>query len=78
VIPTSSADTRSRVSGWRSSLINVQRYVSQGGRYQARRYDTPIVAPLRAGDGVQGRMGPEGTHGVWIRFRYVALTRAAD
>jgi hypothetical protein len=41
-----------------------------------------MVAPLQPGDddddAVEGRMGPEGTHSVCVRFQSVGLSRAAS
>ena len=71
IIPTSSADTRGRVSSYRRPLTNERAIRGSESESHTRRYDTFIVAPLRPGDdvdGVEGRMGPEGTHGVCVRF----------
>ena len=58
------------------------RYVDPGGKCHTRRYGTLMVATLQPGDddddGVERRMGPEGTHSVCIRFQSVALMRAAS
>jgi hypothetical protein len=60
-----------------------RRYVDPGVKCHTRRYGTFIVDPLQPGDdddndGVEGRIGPEGTHGVCIRFQSLALINAAS
>jgi hypothetical protein len=57
--------------------------VDPGVKCHTRRYGTFIVDPLQPGDddddhGVEGRSGPEGTHGVCVRFQSTALIRAAS
>jgi hypothetical protein len=58
------------------------RYVDPGGQSHTRRYDTFTVDPLQPGDDddddVEGRMGPEATHSVCVRFQSVGLIRAGS
>jgi hypothetical protein len=58
IIPTSSADTRGRVSGWMSNLTNEKAIRGPKSESHTRSSGTFEVAPLRPGDdeddGVEG------------------------